>query len=522
MIPIDEHPFPRETVEITRNRAAIHYSLHVARRPTLIDMCREMRNFGTGYGFLDNLTTGHFVPWEHERFKYGINYINCTNSIPTIFLYAEAFGLNPEICVFRQYTDFVKGVAEDKAEVPDLDHTAVIVTLPNKGRYLLDPLTRSFGPIIDESGGILKIGGDQNRREFVRNCERLLYYTASEYAEIIEELHEDGKSLDLMLGGEEVTRWGFGQKNNNVDIKIFYEDPNPESLHKFRTHLSYKRHNISDAFLTHTKLVDNRGKVRGTSFSFHLAEKIGWHNMVGGRTLANFRGKEFREFRGTYNRIAKVGSFDRLGGVYTSGNKEAIILAELMSNQSIIENPESFLPIAVNLSIRTMYEFENSSEDFLFSEEERTFKLREAFSEYQELCDRFDIVYNKWWLHDWGVTILNPKEKAKVIMEKKALAKKKAKKWNNLAPLAVTHNEKNFQRQFHRESDLQLFAKSKEQLSDAELIDSLTNYDPLQIGIGHAAIIADFLPVIKSRWSYFTMQPFMPILKRKVIARSHS
>ena len=101
MIPV----FPKQTVDYFFEEVRI---MHGGKKPNNKTDFNIFRNTIIGfkdshYSFTDNLRTGQYTHYFHDSWEKNIKGYNCTNIIPSIYIYAKALGFNPQIV---QYTNF--------------------------------------------------------------------------------------------------------------------------------------------------------------------------------------------------------------------------------------------------------------------------------------------------------------------------------------------------------------------------------------------------------------------------------
>jgi len=144
------HAFPEETVSAIRKIVDINIkkSFKVKRTPYqwadgLFSLFGE-----SNYGFTDNLLSGLYAPYHHEKDKYLIGTDNCTTIIPSMYIFCELVGLKPEIVQFVNLKDIEK-FRDRKINPNEINsHSAVIVDVGRKHKYIMDPFMGIFGPVI--------------------------------------------------------------------------------------------------------------------------------------------------------------------------------------------------------------------------------------------------------------------------------------------------------------------------------------------------------------------------------------
>src|SRR3989338_11452171 len=96
--------FPQSLVDyiqedLTRMKALDPTFYRKAKSHHLVDHVYHIAK-GFEYGFIGNLQTGIYAPYFHEARSYRISGNNCTTIIPTLYVYADLLGLNPQIVQF--------------------------------------------------------------------------------------------------------------------------------------------------------------------------------------------------------------------------------------------------------------------------------------------------------------------------------------------------------------------------------------------------------------------------------------
>src|SRR3989344_7079514 len=218
------HPFPEESVQKEYEIIDIFKKENDQLRPlqkaeALVETFEEDRI----YGFQDNLRTGLYAPWPHERDAQHIMRYNCTTIIPTIYLWAEALGYEPQIVQFKDFRQLRS--KRDKDKPTNNSHFGLIVDVKRKHRYLIDPFWEICNPIVERTPQRMVLGKNKRRERVVREYSALWEYSPEEFATMMNDLQDPIRSLEMLACGQKVDDQIFLNKEVGCTLMVYYERP---------------------------------------------------------------------------------------------------------------------------------------------------------------------------------------------------------------------------------------------------------------------------------------------------------
>jgi len=326
-------PFPEETVKIAQDsiRATLEiYPKHFRTAyKKALGVWTAFKN--SDYGFLGNLRTGVYAPYIHEKEKLKIGGYNCTTIIPDLYLSCEILGINPQIVQFFSFRDIEK---KDDLENPfENHHFSIIVDAGRKHKYLLDPFWKTFGPIIEENSGHIKIAKCDGRPATKREFREMKYHSAEEFAEMMDRLHDPAESLDMLVAGQKVLDDRVIEKIE-CEIMVYYND----ETNTVSTRICVPQALISNKAVTCNMQFNDSGEIVNKYLELFLMKERSWTGLIEGKKIAQLDFSALEEFRKTIkktlNENGERRKHIRIGRLIDS-SKHKSCLAEIINSMPL-------------------------------------------------------------------------------------------------------------------------------------------------------------------------------------------
>ncbi|MBI4738568.1 hypothetical protein HY772_03250 [Candidatus Woesearchaeota archaeon] len=474
----------------------------------------------TFYSFRDNLRTGNYASYPHERTDQQIVGNNCTTIIPEVYLFAEAYGLKPQIVQFIDFND-VK-TKKDKEEVTSPAHFAIVLDAGRKHKYLLDPFWHIFAPIRRQTDSYWQLGRHQGRTARKREFERVVYYSAEEFAAMMGRLKYPAESLDMLVAGQKVFDLRVIQKFN-CKLMVYYDDP----TNTVSTRLYVPSESISDKAVYCRMKMSDEGEVESTSIDLFIAKNYGWTFLVEPKKVAttDFSGlmKVKRLVQKSINSATKkrvrLQRCDRIGNVFDSG---VLKDAERMQLTALVDGFYSSLGRAGQETVhkmvlaRTLYEREQTDKDFLYTETEHNERILQLRAEEVELRERTRPYDDAMWLKGWK---LQKSGRAEVRKARRVQRKRDERQADLAAEVNFLNNlHQANKRAYRRMMDKVLFAKTLEGLS-VEQLEARVRENRFDTRVGYLAMLSDFIPFAVDARDDLELKMYIRPIKEKVAAR---
>ena len=511
------HAFPEKTVSILKERAGLSIKKNPeAVKFTLYQHATSLLNHfkGYNYGFIDNLILGCYAPYEHEKIACHIGNDNCTTIVPDMYILCELFGLKPQIVQFTNLKDIEK--LDEKDGNPDrfTSHSALIVDVGRKHKYLFDPFMRVFGPIIKKGKKYMQIGKSKESPSTRRIFSEFTRCSPEDFAEMMDRLHDPAESLDMLVGGQRVFTKRL-KDNVPYGLKILYND----SKNTITTMLSIEQVAIQKKAVFCNMGFNDLGDVVEKSLELHVAKEFGWVALEHGKKVAEIDFARLIKLRRAVNRIKKdvqykSRKFCRIGPLIDSDEKRESIVKIIDSIKLAEEEKKAIHPLIL---ARTLYEFEKPGQDYVYSEEEHDSRLRGLIK--KEVAGRKkyyhlrDIIY----LYGWKLEKFDRNEirRARYARDRHERHLDKIVTETN----ALNDFREKNKRLYRRAMDMVLFSERKLKGKSTEQLERAVSRKGLDAMTGYAAMVADFIPYIITAREHLELSLFLPDIKQKIAAR---
>jgi len=512
------HPFPEESVQKEYEIIDIFKKENDQLRPlqkaeALVETFEEDRI----YGFQDNLRTGLYAPWPHERDAQHIMRYNCTTIIPTIYLWAEALGYEPQIVQFKDFRQLRS--KKDKDKPTNNSHFALIVDIQRKQPYLLDPFWGICNPIVERTPRRMVLGQNKRRGRMVREYGRLLEYSPEEFAAMIDDLHDPIRSLEMLVCGQKVKKNIFLNKEVPATLMAYYDAPE-----MVITRLEIPQTAITDKVIFGGLHYDRNGKVKKMSLELCLARDTSWTEVIGKVEIARGSVEEFDAIRKVVHTIKSrpeknKGQHRRWGNMLSERPERAADLCALTTQLYDRLTVEEKAGLSKRLLVRTLYEHAEPQEEYLTTREERFKEIECLRAKEIDFSQRIDEVEQELWKQSWRLEKLEKTRSERLKGRGRRLGKRNGKIVADLRNLLILHwrNES----LYHRRMDQVVFAQKYEKISEEELAKEVQEKgdDPM---IGYAAMVVDFLPFLVEAKDHLELRPFQDSIGEKIKAKMES
>ncbi len=482
------HPFPEESVQKEYEQMEL-FKTDNPKCKALQGAEAIVRTFkGEGvYGFIDNLRTGLYAPWPHERYDQNIARLNCTTIIPRIYLWTEALGYKPQIVQFRDWRELSSKKDEDKPRANS--HFALIIDVGKKHPYLLDPFWGICNPIVEQTPTRMRLEKNKSYRKRKREYSALWEYSPEEFATMIDELHDPAQSLEMLACGQKVDGGLFLAKEVGCPLMIYYDtQPN-----RVRTRLEIPQAAITDKVVFCNLEYDKNGNVEKTSLELCLVKDTYWDGVIGKVAIAQGSFEELEKIKKITDRLKLQKSKRRLGSLLQQQPKEADGLCQLTTELYQRLTAEEKAGLQKRLLTRTLYELSEPEKEYLTTEEGRFAEIERLRAKEVDNHRKRRDLEERLWKESWKIEKLEKAESRRLKLRRGRLDKRNDKIVSDLKDLLVLHwNDK---AKYHRRIDQVEFAKQYKMSSEEELAEEVQKrgYNPM---VGYAAMVADFLPFV--------------------------
>ncbi len=482
------HPFPEESVrkeqELMNLFKAENPKGKALQRAEAI--VRTFKDDGI-YGFMDNLRTGLYVPWPHERYDLNIQRLNCTTIIPTIYLWTDALGYKPQIVQFRDWRELETKKDKDKPRANS--HFALIVDVGKKHPYLLDPFWGICNPIVEQTPTMMRLERNKKYGKVKREYTALWEYSPQEFAMMIDELHHPAQSLEMLACGQKVESGISLGKEASGTLMIYYDMPS----NRVRTRLKIPQVAITDKVVFCNLDYNEEGEVERTSLELCLAKDTYWDGVIGKVVIAQGSFEELENIKKITDGLKLQKSKRRLGSLLQQQPKQTDGLCRLTTELYQRLTTEEKAGLQQRLLTRTLYELSESEKDYVTTEEERFAEIERLRAKEVDHFQKRRDLEERLWKDGWKLEKLEKTESRRLKSRRRRLDKRNDTVVSDLKELLILHwNDK---ANYHRRIDQVEFAKRWKKSSEEELTEEVRKrgYDPM---IGYAAMVADFLPFV--------------------------
>ena len=487
------------------------------RKPKLYDLAAPIADAFTNsyYSFTDNLRTGHYAPFPHEQHEYNLAGNNCTTIISEVYLLCEAVGLKPEIMQFFNFRDII--TKKDKEEAIAPSHYSLIIEVGRKQKYLLDPFYHTFGPILEQHEHHFKIGRLHGRPARTRTFEKILPYTAKQFVQMIERLHDPAESLDMLVSGQKVFSSKTVAKNKDCTLMVYYQDQ--ENLLSTRLYVPQKP--LTDKAIYTRMNLNDEGNVAKLLLECYLAKDYGWDSLVDSKKVCETDFSTAKLLKHKLHRLPKekfqLQNHERIA--------PALLRADERNRASLFEITEKMYHCLTEpeqqklhpiILARTLYESERPAEKYLYTPEEHDARLLKLAKQEMDARFRIQPIKDEIWLHDWKLNKLSKKEAHRLRLVRRGHEEKMSEVVEEINALNyLRHGNK---KAYSRAMDKVLFSETLKGkgVEDLEKMVVERNLDPR---IGYLAVVADFVPFIIEGQEEVELKQYWQPIKEKVTAR---
>ncbi|MBI2103156.1 hypothetical protein HYT55_04910 [Candidatus Woesearchaeota archaeon] len=510
------HPFPEESVrreyEIMQLfREESGKSTPLVKAEALV---RTFEREGT-YGFQDNLRTGAYAPWPHERDDQHIMRYNCTTIIPTIYLWAEALGFKPQIVQFKDFRQLRS--KRDKDKPTNNSHFGLIVDVKRKHPYLIDPFWEICNPIVERTPQRMVLGKNKRRERAVREYGALWEYSPEEFAAMINDLHDPVRSLEMLACGQKVDDRIFLNKEVSCTLMVYYE--RPQGTDMILTRLEIPQVAIMDKVAMCGLLYDQQGKVGKTCLELCLAKDTSWTEVIGKVAVARGYWEQFESIRNALRVMSETKKRPRLSELVLKNPEAADTLYAVTTlvYEQLTEKERAALQ--KRIGVRTLYEYAEPGNDYLTTERERFSRIEELRQKEKDLEEKIRGLNDTMWKEEWKLERLEKKEARRLKSQRRRASQKKEKAVADLKDLLYLHwNDK---LRYHRRMDRVAYSKRWENASE-EVIQREVTEKGYDLRGGYAAMVADFLPFVFEDEEKLRLARFQGSIGEKIRARNSS
>ncbi len=512
--------FPIDSVARIYERVAIDvksFSKNLLRKPYVLASNIANAYFNAHYSFTDNLCTGHYAPYPHEKIELNMAGDNCTTIISEAYLFCEAFGLKPEIVQFFDFKDIkIKKDEEDLSP----SHFSLIIDVSRKHRYLFDPFYNIFGPIREQGENYFTIGKCQDRPERKRTFRKILPYSAHDFVTMMDRLHDPAESLDMLIAGQRVYQARTIAGTTKCDLMIYFDD----EKNTISTRLYVPQKPLTDKVVYARMALDDSGEVSKILLDGYLAKDSGWISLVDPKkvfetnflavrslkrklhTLKNQEGKKFR--------LSNDGCiFLALSQADERDRETLLSITDRMYQALSEEERQKLRPL---IMARTLYESERVAEKYLYSSEQHDARLLEKVKYEHEENLKIRSLDNLLYLHDWKLHRLAKNELQKI---KRAKSRHIEKMQDIVIEINALNNLRYYQKKAYSQAmDKVLFSEALKGQSSDDL-EKIVIDRHLDTRIGYLAIVADFIPFVLEGQEDLELKSYQQPIKKKVAAR---
>ncbi len=482
------HPFPEESVRREYEQMELFKAENPKQRalPTAEALVRTFKN-ESAYGFMDNLRTGLYAPWPHERYDLNIGRHNCTTIIPTIYLWAEALGYKPQIIQFRQWRQIKR--KEDKDEPKANSHFALIVDLGKKHHYLLDPFWKICNPIVEQTPTMMRLEKNKGLGKVKREYGTLWEYSADEFAEMVNDLHDPAQSLEMLACGQKVDSSLFLAKEVGCPLMIYYDT----QTNRVSTRLEIPQVAITDKVVFCNLEFNRNGAVENTSLELCLVKDTYWDGVIGRVSIAQGSFEELEKVKKITDKLKLQKNKSRLGSVLRKQPEKMDELCALTEKLYERLTTDEKIGLQKRLLTRTLYELTEPAKDYLTTEEERFAEIERLRAKEIDNHEKRRYLEERLWKESWKLEELDRDESRRLKSRRRRLDRRNDKVVSDLKNLLYLHwNDK---AKYHRRMDQVEFGKKWKDASEEELTEEV-RMRGFNTMVGYAAMVADFLPFV--------------------------
>ncbi len=502
------HPFPEESVRKEYEQMELFKADNPKRRvlQTAETIIRTFKSEGV-YGFIDNLRTGLYAPWPHERYDQNIGRYNCTTIIPTIYLWTEALGYKPQIVQFRDWRQLKSKKDEDKPRANS--HFALIVDVGKKHPYLIDPFWEICNPIVERTPNTMTLGKNKRYGKAKREYGTLWEYSPEEFAEMVNDLHSPAQSLEMLACGQKVDGNLFLTKEVGCPLMIYYY----AQTNRVSTRLEIPQVAITDKVIFCNLEYNKNGIVKNTSLELCLVKDTYWDGVIGKVAIAQGSFEELEKVKKIADRLRLQKNKRRLGSLFREQPEKTDELCALAVKLYERLAPEEKAGLEKRLLTRTLYELTEPEKDYLTTEEERFSEIKRLRAEEKENNEKRRYLEDKLWKEGWKLEKLDRDESRRLKSRRRRLDKRSDKAFSELKDLLLLHwHDK---AKYHRRIDQVEFGKKWKDSSQEELAEEVRRegYNPM---VGYAAMVTDFLPFIFEAREDLELKRFQDSIGEKI------
>ena len=509
------HPFPEEAQQAVKKeftRFTSDYKFSSAYR-IVREVCYSFQKDNNSYGFLENLRTGHYVHYEHERVIHHTFGYNCTTIIPTLYMWIELAGFSPQIVEFSGFRDLKKRTKKSNPRDQAV-HYAIIADLGKKNPYLIDPFWSIFGPILEDKPGRMKIGRTGNSGHCQREYDSRINFKAEDFAEMINRLRDPGESLDMLVAGQKIYNQRWVSKFN-CSSNIYYDD----DTNILTSRLYIPQDLVSNKAILGRKQFDDLGNIVDEYLEFYYAQDVQWRNFIGGQKIARINHITAGEIRQLLRTCGvNINKHQRIGPALDN-QKNAAARTRLLEIADFLIN-EIGTDISVvkpKILAQTLYQAEKPMGDYVYSQQERDARIKDLRAKERMTNDLITKIYDTglYW-HNWKVDLLSRNESRRLKRKKKKLSKESNKTVDLLISLLrLRYSKKPI---YDRLMDKVLYSASikSQEAEQAELAVTQRRLDPR---VGYLSMVVDFLPFAFEAKDVLTLKNFMGPIPDKIRTR---
>lgn len=464
------------------------------------------------YGFLDSLTRDIYTPTKEERDAHYITMTNCTTIIPQFYQLLETKGMEPEIVQFLGFRDTKP--KKKSTETPENEHFAIVVKINRKGQvkeYLTDPFYNVCGEIVEKADGYWRIKGSTDFPSVRREFQAALYYTKEEFAQMLYDLRDDGKSLDMLIAGQKI-RKEFAVNKANCDLMLYYSD----ETNAVTTRLYIPQVGITDKAIHCAHYMNEGGNVQRQELTFSIANDQVWHYLIGERRIAVTDYKTLQHIKQLFGKKTRFEKQPRIGALLDTDEmitkkKTLLAIADTLYSQLTKEQQTALKPF---IFVRTLYEAEAKDQEYVYDEEKREERIRTMLQENMTYRDQIQPLDDIILIASWNLSNTTKNDVRKAKRRKKILEDKRdASRFGALNTLRKDNNLV-----YHRTMDKVLFAQQYKQTAPDDL-ERLVEEQGLDWRLGYLALVTDFIPYAFAARKDLGLHLFMESLQRRVKAR---
>ncbi len=464
------------------------------------------------YGFFDHLLKDNYTPTAEERIKLSMGSFNCTTIIEPFCQILQAYGIDMEIVQFRGFRDIHQ--KKDAEKPRESEHFSVVAKIATKGvvkEYLLDPYLRVCGEIIEKEEKSWKVKGYQDYKQVKREFQTVLYYTQEEYAQLLYDMRDDGKSLDMLVAGQKIRESHVVARIKCTQMLYYHDDPA-----RLTTRLYIPQVGITDKAIHYAHHFNGDGSPQRRELTFSLAKDNTWHYLVGEQRVAVTDYKTLQQIKRLFGKKTRFEKQPRVGQLLEapaieSHKKTLLDIAETLYAQLSAEQQTALKPLVL---LRTLYESEAKGQEYVYDEEKRDERIKNMLREHLGYRDKIRTLDDLTWHADWNFSSTPQNELRKAEREKKRLKEKQ----DELKLSDLNKIRKHNKPMYHRNMDKVLFAQQYQHTAPEELA-RIVEERHLDWRIGYLAMVTDFFPYAFGARKDLELGIFMESLQRRVKAR---